>query len=155
MSHWHRAARSISVGTMLRRAKLRFILDDGLPVQLPCLPEGAHTLRSLGFAQRPSREDLVALCQKKHGMLVTADPEIAQLLGLDSKAPWGVLLLSNIESDQIELLRRFFTGKLSVRPSVERMTMVEYAARHRVLVDLRHRQPVLGIFCSCRWIPEQ
>ena len=80
---------------MLRRSKLRFILDDGLPAQLlPCLPEeGTQTLRSLVFAQRPSREDLVALCQKKHGMLVTADPAYVSLLIHDYKSSWGILLL--------------------------------------------------------------
>jgi hypothetical protein len=93
MSHWHRSPRSISVGTMLLRAKLRFILDDGLPAQLlSCLPASAHTLRSLGLAQRPSREDLVALCHQNHEMLVTADPAYACLLileGTRSELEWA------------------------------------------------------------------
>jgi hypothetical protein len=152
MSHWHRAPRSISVGTMIRRAKLRFILDDGLPAQLlPCLPEGAHTLRFLGFPQRPSREDLVALCQKKHGMLVTADPAFVSLLIQDSKSSWGILLMPASKAVQLDVVRRLFAGTLAIRPSVERMALVEYVGRNRVLVDTRYEEPVVGVFSDCRW----
>jgi hypothetical protein len=124
---------------MLRRAKLRFILDDGLPAQLlSCLPEGAHTLRSLGFAQRPSREDLVALCRQKHGILVTADAACTSLLIHDHKSSWGILLLSANKAVQLDVVRRIFAGTLAIRPSVERMAMVEYVGRNRLLVDMRY-----------------
>jgi hypothetical protein len=119
MSHWHRSPSSISVATMLRRAKLRFILDDGLAAQLlSCLPRGAHTLRSLGFAQHPSREDVVALCHQNHGILVTADPAYAPLLIHDHKSSWGILLLPANKAVQLDRVRRLFAG---IRPSVDRM----------------------------------
>jgi len=63
-------------------------------------------------------------CQQKHGILVTADSAYVPLLTLDHKTSWGVLLLSDVESAELDVVRRLFARNLAFRPSVERMAMV-------------------------------
>jgi predicted nuclease of predicted toxin-antitoxin system len=153
MIHWHRSPRAISVKTLLIRSKLRFIFDHGLPAELAaCLPEGAYAVHPTGVAQQASREEFAELCQRKHGILVTADSEYASLLSVDVKASWGVILLPNKEPTQLEVFHQLFAEKLVFKPAVERMAMIEYAGRNRLLLDMRHDQPVLSVFCSCRWL---
>jgi predicted nuclease of predicted toxin-antitoxin system len=153
MSHWNRSPRAISVKALLIRSKLRFIFDHGLPVELAtCLPEGAYAVHPTGLAQQASREEVAELCQRKHGILVTANSEYASLLSLDAKAPSGVILLPEKEPNQLDIFRRLFAETLVFRPAVERMAMIEHAGRNRLLLDMRQGQPVMSIFCSCRWL---
>lgn len=153
MSHWHRLPRASSVKALLLRSKLRFILDRGFSVKLAAyFPEGTHSPYSLGLAQQPSSQEVLKLCQEKHGILVTANAEYASLLSLDRKTSWGVLLLPNNEAVQLDIVRRLFVGNLVFRPSVERIAMLEYARRNRLLLDMRHDQPILSVFCDCRWL---
>ena len=93
----------------------------------------------------------MALCQKKHGMLVTADPAFVSMLIQDSKSSWGILLLPASKAVQLDVVRRLFDGTLAIRPSVERMAMVEYVGRNRLLIDMRYEEPVIGVFSDCRW----
>lgn len=94
----------------------------------------------------------MATCHQNHGMLVTADPAYSSLLIHDRKSSWGILLLPANKAVQLDLVRRFFAGSLAIRPSVERMAMVEYVGRNRLLVDMRYEEPVVGVFSDCRWI---
>jgi hypothetical protein len=63
--------------------QLRFIFDHGQPVELAtCLPEGAYVVHPTGLAQQASREEFTELCQRKHGILVTANSEYASCSAL-------------------------------------------------------------------------
>ena len=64
----------------------------------------------------------------------------------------GFILLPEKEPTQLDVFRRLFAGTLVFRPAVERMAMIEHAGRNRLLLDMRQDQPVLSIFCSCRWL---
>jgi hypothetical protein len=142
-----------SVKTLLLRSKLRFIVDHDFAVDLALyLPAGTFSPYSLGFDRRPSRQEVARLCQQKHGILATADSAYVPLLSLSHKTSWGVLLLPDNESAQLNVVRRLFAGNLAFRPSVERMAMVDYASRNRLLVDMRHDEPVVSIFSDCRWL---
>jgi hypothetical protein len=152
MSHWHRAPRAFSVKALLLRKKLNFIVDHGVAVDLATyLPPGTLIPDPSSRDQQPSRQELLKLCRQKQGVLITADPAYVSLLIQDSKSSWGILLLPASKAVQVNVVRRLFAGTLAIRPSVERMAMVEYVSRNRLLVDMRYEEPVIGVFTDCRW----
>ena len=51
-----------------------------------------------------------------------------------------------------ETLRRMFAGKVVVTSSVERAAMIELVGQNRFLLDISLDEPLLSVFCDCRWI---
>lgn len=118
------------------------------------LPKGAYALADFDFPEGSSRQDIVRFCQQRHGILVTVDSEYVLLLVTDTQAAWGVILLPQAETSQIDVLRRLLAGSLHFRPPTERTSVTEYIRRNRLLLDIRRDPPILSLYFNCCWQPE-
>ena len=84
--------------------------------------------------------------------MVTYDREFVSLLNVETKQAWGVLLLPEQPGSHADILQRLFGGKLVFRPSIERAAMIELVGKNRFLLDVSLDDPLLSVFCGCRWV---
>ena len=155
MSHWYRAPRQISLRDLLRRSGEGLVLDCGIDLPadiLLALSKKIHPIQELGPAERLSGKEIVRLCQHVHSLLLTANDSVIPLLTSEADAPWGAVLLPDSEDAQIKVLRRLSADELVARPSIEAQIMVEHIRRNRLFLDLRPHNPIISVFCSCRWV---
>jgi hypothetical protein len=150
MSHWHRSPASFSLAKLLSRRT--FILDQNVSGDLAsCFPKNVSVAQPKDVLPEPSRQKLATMCYTRRSVLVTADREFTLLLTVETKQVWGVLLLPDDPACHAEVLRRVLEGRLVFRPSVEPTAMVEIIAQNRFLLDVSRGDPLLSVFCGCRW----
>lgn len=153
MTHWYRLPSPMPVAKLLFHRKQQFIIDCGLSCDLrKCLPEGTRFLQDLPESEALSRQQVIQLCNEKHGVLVTCDEEYASALRIDGRGTWGMILLPSDFESQLRVWRRMSSGSLTFRPTNESMDLVEYARRNRILLDIRHDPPILTLHSDCRWM---
>lgn len=153
MSHWYRAPRAISVKDLLARAKKSIIIDQSVPMDLLAeLPERAQAFADLRLNDSVSLLEVVHLCQRSRGILLTAEAAYVPLLREETRIPWGLILVPEVRAAKVEALRRLATENLVLRPSVERHVIVELFRHNCVLVDLRSATPVVSVLCHSRWL---
>jgi hypothetical protein len=153
MTHWYRLPSPVSVAKLLFHRKQHFIVDRGLSHDLKkCLPEGARFLQDIPESEPLSRQQVIQLCNEKHGVLVTCDEEYTSALRIDVKGAWGIILLPRDVESQARLWRKMSSGNLTFRPTNETTDLIEYARRNRMLLDIRQDPPILTLHSDCRWL---
>jgi hypothetical protein len=155
MSHWYRAPRPISLRDLVRRSGEGLVLDRGVdvpPAILGALSTKIHTIQELGPSDRISRKEIVRLCQQVHSLLLSVDNSVIPLLISETDAPWGAVLLPASGDAHVSILQRLSANELAARPSIEAHIMVEHVRQSRLFLDLRPNNPIISVFCNCRWI---
>jgi hypothetical protein len=151
MSHWYRSPSSFSLAKLLRHRS--FILDPTVSGDLmSCFPDGVFACQPADLVLELSRPKLVRMCHTRHSVLITADREFVPLLSVETKQPWGLLLLPRQPESHGDVLQRLFAGRIVFRPSVERSAMIEMIGQNRFLLDFSLDDPSLNVFCSCKWV---
>jgi transcriptional regulator of heat shock response len=157
MSHWYRAPRQISLRELIRRSGEGLVLDRGVRVPsdiLQALSKRIQNIEELNSSELSPKEK-ARLCQELQSLLLTSDDAVISLLSSESEAPWGAVLLPNNEDAQVNVLRRLSRDELSTRPSIDPRILVEHVRRNRLFLDLRPRDPIISVFCNCRWMRSQ
>jgi hypothetical protein len=158
MSHWYRAPRQISLRELVRRSGAGLVSDHGIDVPgelLRALSKTVHPIQEMSSSKRLSSKEIVRLCQQIYGLLITINEDVIPMLTSETDAPWGAILLPNSKDAQVSILRRLLADELVARPSIDVKIMVEHVRRNRLFLDLRPGNPVISVFCSCRWTRSQ
>jgi hypothetical protein len=152
MSHWYRLPRKLTLKYFLERSNRVFILDEALYAQKELFMSiSRNVLLISDLCSKESSAALVAAeCQKRQGILATANPDYVNQMNRGSPNSWGLLLVPESEATRQEILNSLFSGLLTFRPSTERSVTIEHAPFSTLLLDLRQTPAVLGIFYRCQ-----
>jgi predicted nuclease of predicted toxin-antitoxin system len=137
--------------------KAPFIIDNDLSPRLKkYLPRDAKTTTECGLRPHaPDNPDVLDLCQRKNAILVTADTgfmkHVRDYQRAHNECCWGVLLLPDGEVNQIEVLSRLRSGKITFTyPKLKTFTF-ELARHDNLFINLRGNPPVIRELCDCEW----
>jgi hypothetical protein len=150
MSHWYRVFRPVAARTLLFYPRRTVFLDYGLPAELMrYLPKDARALKDACLVEALSRLDVVKLCQRERGILLTSDWEYAPLLSTNIKVPCGVVLLPDDERKQHDALYQLSCGKLVLKLEFKRKHFIAHARNSTLLLDHRREHRTMSVYFNC------
>ena len=142
---------------VMSKKKQAFILDEDLSDALkPHLPAASRTTVECGLRKGTKDYPFVLdLCQKEQAMLVTADTgfpdHIKRYQREHNDCCWGLLLLPDKESKQIDVLKRLKEGKIKLKHPKDPALHFDLARHQNLFVNLRADPPKVTELCDCEW----
>lgn len=142
---------------VMSKKKQAFILDEDLSDALkPHLPAASRTTVECGLRKGTKDYPFVLdLCQKEQAMLVTADTEfpnhIKRYQREHNVCCWGLLLLPDKESKQIDVLKRLKEHKIKLKHPKSPAFHFDLARHQNLFANLRADPPQVTELCDCEW----
>jgi hypothetical protein len=140
------------------RKKVPFILDIHIgPEARAALPRPGKSTVEYGLPRHaPDNPEILDLCQREEGMLVTADVGFREHVKAWQKAhndcAWGMILLPSEDLKAAAVLKSWQDGKVKLyHPRDGDELHYDLARGSNLLIDFRVDPPKVTELCDCPW----